>query len=141
MGTTLAASTLAMESVAIAGNDDQKRRFFAAILKSGAGAFGLTEPGAGLDVTAGQATAVQEGGDYVPNGVKCWIINASFASVHLIFAQTDPTKGAKGLSALIVEQGQVILARLGNKLLVGGCEVEDGLFPALRCDRGPHRGN
>ncbi len=105
MGTTLAASILSMESVVIVGDDDQKRRFFAPMLNGEIGAFGLTEPGAGSDVSAGQATAVKDGGDYVLNGAKCWITNGSFASVHLIFAQTDPAKGAKGLSAFIVEKG------------------------------------
>jgi alkylation response protein AidB-like acyl-CoA dehydrogenase len=105
MATTLAASILSMESVLIAGNDDQKKRFFAAMLAGEIGAFGLTEPGAGSDVGAGSTMAVKEGGDYVLNGAKCWITNGSFASVHLIFAQTDPAKGTKGLSAFIVEKG------------------------------------
>ena len=105
MATTLSASILSMESVLIAGTDDQKRRYFAPMLNGEIGAFGLTEPGAGSDVGAGITKAVRVGNDYVLNGMKCWITNASFASVHLVFAQTDPAMGTKGLSAFIVEKG------------------------------------
>jgi alkylation response protein AidB-like acyl-CoA dehydrogenase len=105
MATTLAASILSMEAVLIAGNEDQRRRFFAPMLNGEIGAFGLTEPGAGSDVGAGSTTAVKSGGDYILNGAKCWITNASFASVHVVFAQTDKAAGAKGLSAFIVEKG------------------------------------
>jgi acyl-CoA dehydrogenase len=52
MATTLAASVLSMESVLIAGTDDQKKRYFAPMVAGGIGAFGLTEPGAGSDVSA-----------------------------------------------------------------------------------------
>jgi len=105
MGTTLSASILSMESVLIAGNEDQKRRYFAPMLRGEIGAFGLTEPGAGSDVGAGSTTAKKIGNEYVLNGAKCWITNATFASVHLVFAQTDPSQGSKGLSAFIVEKG------------------------------------
>jgi alkylation response protein AidB-like acyl-CoA dehydrogenase len=106
MGTTLSASILSMESVLIAGNDEQKRRFFKPMLTAGIGAFALTEPDAGSDAGAGVATAVKSGGDYVLNGPKCWITNGGEASVFVIFAATDPAAGAKGLSAFIVERGQ-----------------------------------
>jgi len=118
MATTLAASILSMESVLIAGTDEQKRRYFAPMLNGDIGAFGLTEPGAGSDVSAGKTTAVKAGNNYVLNGCKCWITNASFASVHLIFAQTDAAMGSKGLSAFIVEKGTpgFILGDIEHKL-------------------------
>jgi len=118
MATTLAASILSMESVLIAGNEEQKRRYFAPLLNGEIGAFGLTEPGAGSDVSAGKTTAVKAGKDYILNGSKCWITNASFASVHLIFAQTDANAGNKGLSAFIVEKGTpgFILGDVEHKL-------------------------
>jgi alkylation response protein AidB-like acyl-CoA dehydrogenase len=107
MGTTLSASILAMESVLIAGNDAQKRQFFTPMLSAGIGAFALTEPAAGSDAGAGQATAIRVGGDYVLNGPKCWITNGGIAQVLVVFAATDPAKGVKGLSAFIVERDQV----------------------------------
>jgi alkylation response protein AidB-like acyl-CoA dehydrogenase len=105
MGTTLSASILSMESVLIAGNDDQKRLYFKPMLTAGIGAFALTEPAAGSDAAAGEATAVKNGNDYILNGPKCWITNGGEAAVLVVFAATEPTKGAKGLSAFIVERG------------------------------------
>jgi acyl-CoA dehydrogenase len=106
MGTTLSASILSMESVLIAGNDEQKRRFFKPMLTAGIGAFALTEPAAGSDASAGVATAVKSGDDYILNGPKCWITNGGEAAVFIVFAATDPTKGVKGISAFILERGQ-----------------------------------
>jgi len=118
MGTTLAASILSNDSLMIAGNDDQKRRFFAPILNGGIGAFALTEPGAGSDVGAGETKAVKTNDGYVINGMKCWITNGGEASVYVIFANTDPAKGVKGLSAFIVERGNpgLVYGRAEHKL-------------------------
>jgi len=58
MGTTLAASILSMDSVLVGGNDDQKRRYFAPLVNTEIGAFGLTEPGAGSDAGAAKTTAI-----------------------------------------------------------------------------------
>jgi alkylation response protein AidB-like acyl-CoA dehydrogenase len=106
MGTTLAASILSMDSVLVAGNDEQKRRYFAPMLNAEIGSFGLTEPGAGSDAGAGKTTAVKSGDEYILNGTKCWITNGGFASVYVIYALTDPTAGMKGLSAFILERGR-----------------------------------
>jgi alkylation response protein AidB-like acyl-CoA dehydrogenase len=106
MGTTLAASILSMDSVLVAGNDEQKRRYFAPMLNTEIGAFGLTEPGAGSDAGAGKTTAIKVGDDYVINGTKCWITNGAVSSVYVIYALTDPSKGVKGISAFIVERGR-----------------------------------
>jgi alkylation response protein AidB-like acyl-CoA dehydrogenase len=105
MGTTLSASILSMEAVMIAGTDDQKRRFCKPMLDAEIGAFALTEPAAGSDAGAGVATAVRSGNQYILNGPKCWITNGGKAAVYVVFAATDPTKSAKGLSAFIVERG------------------------------------
>jgi len=104
MGTTLAASVLSMDSVLIAGNEEQKRRYFAPMINAEIGAFGLTEPGAGSDAGAGKSTATKAGDEYVLNGTKCWITNGGFASVFVIYALTDPAAGMKGISAFIVER-------------------------------------
>jgi alkylation response protein AidB-like acyl-CoA dehydrogenase len=105
MGTTLSASILSMEAVLTAGSEEQKRRFCKPMLDAGIGAFALTEPEAGSDASAGVATAVKSGNDYILNGPKCWITNGGVASVYVVFAATDPARGAKGLSAFIVERG------------------------------------
>ncbi len=59
MGTTLSASILSMESVMIAGNDEQKRRFFKPMLSAGIGCFALTEPAAGSDTGAGHVDSMR----------------------------------------------------------------------------------
>lgn len=106
MGTTLAASVLSMDSVLVAGTPEQKKQFFTPMLNGEIGSFGLTEPSAGSDAGNGKTTAVRVGDEYVLNGTKCWITNGAFASVYVIYALTDPTKGMKGLSAFIVERGR-----------------------------------
>ena len=87
------------------GNEEQKQKY----LKPQAqgkklAAFCLTEPGAGSDVKSLQSTAIKEGDHYVLNGTKAWISLASIADNYLVFAYTDKSKGAKGISAFIVER-------------------------------------
>jgi len=105
MATTLAASILSMDSVLIAGNEGQKKQFFTPMLNGKIGAFALTEPSAGSDVGGGKATAVKTAQGYTINGSKCWITNGGFAEVFIVFAQTDPKAGVKGISAFIMERG------------------------------------
>jgi alkylation response protein AidB-like acyl-CoA dehydrogenase len=105
MATTLAASILSMESVMIAGTDAQKKQFYAPMLEGKIGAFALTEPSAGSDVGGGKTTAVKTAAGYTINGTKCWITNGGIAATYIIFAQTDPKAGVKGISAFIVERG------------------------------------
>ena len=105
MGTTLAASILSMDSIEVAGNDAQKKHFYAPMLKAEIGSFGLTEPGAGSDAGSAKTTAIKQGNEYIINGTKCWITNGGYAKVFVIYALTDPTAGMKGLSAFIVDRG------------------------------------
>ena len=68
------------------------------------GALGLTEPGAGSDALGSMATtAVRDGDSYVLNGSKLYITNGPIADVVLVYAKTDKSKGAKGISAFILE--------------------------------------
>jgi butyryl-CoA dehydrogenase len=68
------------------------------------GAFALTEPGAGTDAAAGAATATLHADGYALNGSKMFITNAPYAEVYIVFAKTDPERGARGMSAFIVEK-------------------------------------
>lgn len=68
-----------------------------------AGAFALSEPGAGSDASSLKATAVRKGDRYVINGSKCWITSGDRAGVMLVMAKTDVQAGAKGISAFLVE--------------------------------------
>jgi butyryl-CoA dehydrogenase len=67
------------------------------------GAFALTEPAAGTDAAAGTATATVHADGYALNGSKMFITNAPYAEVYIVFAKTDPERGARGMSAFIVE--------------------------------------
>jgi isovaleryl-CoA dehydrogenase len=70
------------------------------------GALGLTEPGAGSDALGSMRTTARKVGDeYVLNGSKIYITNGPVADVLLVYAKTAPERGARGISAFIVEKG------------------------------------
>jgi alkylation response protein AidB-like acyl-CoA dehydrogenase len=87
------------------GTEEQKRKFLAQ-LASGKmlGAFALSEPEAGSDATNQQTTARRTDGGYLLNGVKNFITNGANADIVLVMATTDKSKGAHGISTLIVEK-------------------------------------
>jgi len=68
------------------------------------GAFALTEPHAGSDASSIRTSAVRKGDDYILNGQKVFITNGGEADTYITFAVTDPGKGAKGISAFIVDK-------------------------------------
>lgn len=92
------------------GSEQQKQKYLTHLAhgnKDGQlhiGAFLLSEPEAGSDATHQHTSAVVNGDHYVINGVKNWITNGSTASIYLVIAQTDYTKGHKGINAFIVEK-------------------------------------
>lgn len=87
------------------GTEEQKQKYLVPQAKGEKiGAFGLTEPGAGSDVAAIQATAVKEGDYYILNGQKTWISLCDIADNFLVFAYTDKSKKHHGISAFIVER-------------------------------------
>ena len=106
VATSFAASGLGLIPINVVGNDEQKKRFLPR-LASGEklAAFGLTEAEAGSDVGAIRTTAVKDGDYYILNGTKQWITNGGEADIYTIFAMTNPEKGARGASAIIVEKG------------------------------------
>ncbi|HMQ30813.1 MAG TPA: acyl-CoA dehydrogenase family protein [Chloroflexaceae bacterium] len=92
--------------IAMFGSDEQKRRFLAPAARGEAlGAFGLTEPHAGSDAGATRTAARLEGGEWVIDGQKMWITNAPVAGHLIVTAVTDPDKGKRGISAIIVPAG------------------------------------
>ena len=68
-------------------------------------AFSLSEPEAGSDVAAMSCSARADGDQWVLNGTKTWISNAGIADFYTVFARTDDTGGAKGISCFVVEAG------------------------------------
>jgi len=91
--------------ILLAGNDDQRALLPKFRAGEYIGAFGLTEPEAGSDVASMQTTAVRDGDSFVLNGAKTLISNAGIATHYTVFANADPDKGRKGISAFIVEAG------------------------------------
>src|SRR5260370_4130989 len=69
------------------------------------GCFGRTEPQAGSNAAALQTRAVRKGDKYIVNGTKSWITNGGAADAAIVFVNTEPAKGEKGITALIVERG------------------------------------
>ncbi len=102
---TMNGNGLALKPVLISGNEEQKKKCSEIIVNGGYGAFALTEPDAGCDASNGKTTAVREGDEYVLNGRKCFITNASVADFFVVTAMTDKTKGTKGMSAFLVYKG------------------------------------
>src|SRR6201984_2221815 len=88
------------------GTEEQKKKFplpFARGEKIGC--YALTEPQAGSNAAALQTRAVKSGDRYVINGTKAWITNGGAADAAIVYVNTDPPKGEKGITALVVERG------------------------------------
>ena len=89
------------------GTEEQKEKFLVPLVEgTKLGAFGLTEPNAGTDALNGSTSAVKnEDGSYTLTGSKVFNTNGGEADITVVFASTDKSKGAKGMSAFIVEKG------------------------------------
>lgn len=119
------------------GNEEQKQKFLPKLTKGGSlGAFALTEPNAGSDAGAAKTTAILDPGtnEYVLNGTKCFISGGSRADILLIFALTQPEKGLKGMSAIIVEKGTpgFSIGKVESKMGLSGSETAELIFEDCR---------
>jgi alkylation response protein AidB-like acyl-CoA dehydrogenase len=120
------------------GSEEQKQRFLVPQARGEKyAAFGLTEPNAGSDVAAMQATGRKAGDKYILNGEKMWISLASRAHHFLVIVKTDPSKGHEGMSAFIITSDMpgVTTGDIHGKLGVragstGWIKMEDVEVPA-----------
>jgi len=88
------------------GTPEQKKKFLAPFARGEKiGCYALTEPQAGSNAAALRTVAVRKGDRYVVNGTKAWITNGGVADAVLVYVNTDPSKGEKGITALVVERG------------------------------------
>ena len=118
------------------GNEEQKVKYLTPIAqgkKNGElylGAFLLSEPEAGSDATSQSTTAEDKGDFYLLNGTKNWITNGSSASVYLVIAQTDLSKGSRGINVFIVEKNWpgVTVGAKENKLGIRGSDTHSIQF-------------
>ncbi|MBC7721263.1 MAG: acyl-CoA dehydrogenase family protein [Pedobacter sp.] len=118
------------------GTEEQKQQYLLPLAQGKKdnqlyiGAFLLSEPEAGSDATSQQTTAEDMGDYYLLNGTKNWITNGSSASVYLVMAQTDKSKGSHGINTLIVEKhwSGVTIAAKENKLGIRGSDTNTIMF-------------
>jgi acyl-CoA dehydrogenase len=119
MYTTMMVNALAYTPVMIYGNDEQKKRFLLPQTeKMSFASFCLTEREAGSDAGSLKTKAKKSDDGYVINGAKCFISNGGIARWYVVFALTDPDKGARGMSAFVVprETPGVSVGKIEDKM-------------------------
>ena len=122
------------------GSEEQKQKYLVPLAqgkKDGElyiGAFLLSEPEAGSDATSQQTTAEDKGDHYLISGTKNWITNGSSASVYLVIAQTDASKGSRGINVFIVEKNWpgITVAAKENKLGIRGSDTHSILLTDVK---------
>jgi len=133
----VAHENLCLNNILRHADDEQRRRFVPGLCDGSlVGCLALTEPGAGSDALGSMATvAVRDGDHYVLTGRKLYITNGPVADLALLYAKTDPERGARGISAFVVEldsPGAAVaqkLAKMGFRgsqtaeLAFDGCRV------------------
>jgi butyryl-CoA dehydrogenase len=88
------------------GTDEQKKKFLAPFARGEKiGCYALTEPQAGSNAAALTTKAVLKGDRYIINGTKAWITNGGVADAAVVYVNTQPEKGEKGITALVIEKG------------------------------------
>ncbi|MBX3004099.1 MAG: acyl-CoA dehydrogenase [Anaerolineales bacterium] len=89
------------------GSEEQKQKYVRGVATGEKiGAYSLTEPMSGSDAATMRSRAVKDGDHYIINGRKSWVTSAPVADYILLFTMTDPDKGAKGISAFLVDSDQ-----------------------------------
>lgn len=104
------------------------------------GCFALTEPDAGSDAGSAKTVAVRDGDNFIINGTKHFITNSAVADYCMLIANTDPSKGSKGLTAFLIDLKTTPGVRIGhieNKCGIRAAKVaevifEDAVIPADR---------
>jgi butyryl-CoA dehydrogenase len=106
VATSFAASGLGAYPILLFGSEEIKHKYLPQIASGKKlAAFGLTEPGAGSDVSGIKTRAQKDGDHYIINGSKQWITNGGEAEIYSILAITDRSKGPRGASFFVVEKG------------------------------------
>jgi len=134
---TVSVNNMVNEVIQALGSSEQKARYIARICSGEyqAGAFALTESGAGSDPAAMTTTAVRDGDDWVLNGSKIFITSGSFAGVFVVWAVTDPVaRKGKGISLFLVEAGTkgLIIGKKEKKMGQNGSPTNELLFQDCR---------
>jgi alkylation response protein AidB-like acyl-CoA dehydrogenase len=122
------------------GNEEQKQKYLTPLAQGRKddelyiGAFLLSEPEAGSDATSQRTIAEDKGDHYILNGTKNWITNGNSASVYLVMAQTDASKGSRGINTFIVEKKWpgVTVGGKENKLGIRGSDTHSIMFQDVK---------
>jgi long-chain-acyl-CoA dehydrogenase len=108
------------------GTEEQKRRWLPKLATGElVGAIAMSEPGTGSDLQGVRTTAKRSGNGYVLNGSKTFITNGQHANLVIVVAKTDPKRGAKGTSLMVVETDDAAGFRRGRKLKKLGMDSAD----------------
>ncbi|MFQ5722169.1 MAG: acyl-CoA dehydrogenase family protein, partial [Candidatus Aminicenantales bacterium] len=119
MYTTMMVNALAYTPILLFGTEEQKKKFLTPFTKEMLFAsFCLTEREAGSDASSLKTKAQKIGNEYIINGAKCFISNGSIARLYVVFANTNPAKGARGISAFIVprETPGITVGKIEDKM-------------------------
>jgi isovaleryl-CoA dehydrogenase len=124
-------SNLCVNQIARWGRPEQKQRYLPKLISGDdLGALAMSEAGAGSDVVSMQLRADKRGDRYILNGTKFWITNGPQADTLVVYAKTDPSAGARGITAFIVEKsfpGFSVAQKL-DKLGMRGSETGELVF-------------
>ena len=129
------ANSLSTAPIVISGTPEQKEKYLPGVVSGEEFiAFGLTEPNAGSDAASLTTKAAADGDDYILNGRKCFITMAPIASSCIVYAKTNPEKGAKGISCFLVDMSLpgVSCGRREEKMGQRGVPVSDVVLEDVR---------
>jgi butyryl-CoA dehydrogenase len=130
-----AASGLGTIPIILYGNEEQKKKYLPRLAAGEIlAAFGLTESGAGSDAAGIKTTARPDGDSYVLNGTKQWITNAGEASIYTVVALTDPARGVRGSSTILVEKDHpgFTFGKKENKMGIRASATRELIFQDCR---------
>lgn len=122
---------LAVYPIIIAGSEEIKKKYLPPTASGEKlAAFCLTERESGSDAGATRTTARLEGDHYIINGQKCFITNGGLASIHSLFAMTEPEKKYRGISAFVVERDfpGYSVGKIEDKMGMNGAQVAELIF-------------
>jgi alkylation response protein AidB-like acyl-CoA dehydrogenase len=133
--TTEAHNSLGIGHIYEHGSEDMRKKYLPDLCSGEKFvAWALTEPNSGSDSAASQTMAVLDRDEWVIDGTKCFITTGDIADVIIVMAKTDKKKGAKGISAILVEKGTkgFKVGQLENKLGVRGSRTAELIFEDCR---------
>jgi len=124
-------SNLCVNQLRRNGNAAQKKKYLPKLISGEhVGALAMSEPGAGSDVVSMRTRADKQGDRYILNGSKMWITNGPVADTLVVYAKTDRTAGARGITAFIIEKGMkgFAPAQKLDKLGMRGSDTSELVF-------------